>query len=193
MKICIFGASSDRPDKSFFDAAYDLGMRIAKSGHTLVFGAGSSGLMGSCAAGALQCGGQVIGIAPKLFDEPGFLMRECTEIILTGSLSERKEEMMKCSDAIIVLPGGIGTMDEFFEAITLKQLGLLSCPLVLLNTNQFYDPLFEYLSRMAGMGFMSESCLKLLHLCETPEEALRTAMKPEILTGSIRRLQDYNK
>ena len=186
MKICIFGASSDHLDSSFFDAAYDLGKRIANTGHTVLFGAGSSGLMGACASGALQNGGKVIGIAPKMFDEPGFLLRECSEIILTDTLSERKEEMMKCCDSIIALPGGIGTMDEFFEAITLKQLGLLTSPLVLLNTNRFYDPLYEYLCRMSELGFMSENCLKLLRLCETPEDALNAAV-------SIRRLEDYNK
>ncbi len=193
MKICIFGASSDHLEKTYIDASYDLGKRIAEAGHTLLFGAGSSGLMGACAEGALRYNGQVIGIAPKLFDEPGFLLRECTEIIFTESLSQRKEKMMKSCDAIIALPGGIGTMDEFFEAITLKQLGLLSAPLVLLNTNRFYDPLYHFLTRMAFLGFMSESCLKLLHLCETPEEALTAAISPDILKGSIRRLQDYNK
>ena len=193
MKICIFGASSDHLDRIYFDSAYDLGMRIAQSGHTLLFGAGSSGLMGACAKGALQNGGEVIGIAPRLFDEPGFLLRDSTEIIFTETLSERKERMMEACDSIIVLPGGIGTMDEFFEAITLKQLGLLHCPIVLLNTNRFYDPLYCLLQSVAEKGFMSFNCMKLLYICDTPLEAIAAAEMTETLTGSIRRLQDYNQ
>ena len=193
MKICIFGASSDRLDRFYFDAAYELGKKLAEAGHSIVFGAGSSGLMGACAKGALQNGGHVIGIAPSLFNEPGFLLHECSEIILTSSLAERKEEMMKCSDGIIALPGGIGTMDEFFEAITLKQLGLISSPLVILNTDHFYNPLYDYLCKMADLGFMSENCLRLIRVCDTPEEALSSVLTPDNLKGSIRRLQDYNK
>ena len=83
--------------------------------------------------------------------------------------------------------------DEFFEAITLKQLGLISSPLVLLNTDHFYNPLYDYLCKMADLGFMSENCLRLIRVCDTPEEALSSVLTPDSLKGSIRRLQDYSK
>ena len=191
MKICVFGASSNRPDAAFFEAAEQLGRCIAASGDALIFGGGADGLMGACARGAREQGGSIIGIAPKLFDEPGFLLSGCDEFIMTATMAERKEAMLNCSDAFVALPGGIGTMDEFFETVTLKQLGLAAGPLVLLNTGGFYDPLLAFLARMAEGGFMSEACLKLIHVCSTPEEAVAASHLPEEAKGSIRRLEDY--
>ena len=191
MKICIFGASSNRLDDAYFEAAEELGRCIAAGGDTLVFGGGADGLMGACARGAKVRGGRLIGIAPKLFDEPGFLLQDCDEFLMTGTMAERKEQMLQLSDAFIALPGGIGTMDEFFETITLKQLGLAHGPLVLLNTNGFYDPLMAFLTEMAEGGFMSAACLDLVHCVSTPEEAVRAAHLPEEVKGSIRRLEDY--
>ena len=193
MKICVFGASSSRLDPVYFEAAEEMGKRIARGGHTLVFGGGADGLMGACARGAQAAGGKIVGIAPHLFNEPGFLLPECDELILTDSMSSRKEKMFDLSDAILSLPGGIGTMDEFFEAITLRQLGLLRGPLVLLNTSGFYSPLVAYLEKRAALGFMSHSCRDLLRVCDTPSDALKALLRPDGLVGSIRCLEDYTK
>ncbi len=149
MNICIYGASSNQPGEVYFQDAETLGRLIAEAGHTLVFGGGRDGLMGACARGALHAGGRVVGIAPEMFLDPGFLLDSCSEMILTASMAERKEKMLALSDAFICLAGGIGTMDEFFETVTLKQLGLVSGPLVLLNTEEFYTPLLELLQRIA--------------------------------------------
>ena len=189
MNICIFGASSNLPDDKYFREAAALGRLIAEQGHALVFGGGRDGLMGACARAALEKGGRVIGIAPEMFLDPGFLLEGCTEMILTESMSVRKEKMLTLSDAFIALPGGIGTMDEFFETVTLKQLGLIRGPLVLLNTDGFYVPLLNLLHRMAEERFMSEECLGLVRSCETPEEALAAALRPETLQGSLDRLE----
>lgn len=191
MKICIFGASSNRPDAPYFEAAERLGRCLALAGDELVFGGGADGLMGACARGAKAQGGRIIGIAPMLFDEPGFLFSGCDEFVLTATMGERKQRMLELGDAFIVLPGGIGTMDEFFETVTLKQLGLHQGPLVLLNTRGFYDPLAAFLARMAEGGFLSDACLRMVRLCATPEEALAAAHRPEEARGSIRRLEDY--
>ncbi|MBR4394366.1 MAG: TIGR00730 family Rossman fold protein, partial [Oscillospiraceae bacterium] len=120
-----------------------------------------------------------------------FLMRDCDEFLITETMAQRKEQMLRQSEAFVALPGGIGTMDEFFEAITLKQLGLVQGPLILLNTCGFYDRLMELLMQMAEEGFMSANCLKLLQVCDTPEEALEAVRRPEEVRGSIRRLEDY--
>ena len=170
-----------------------MGRLIAEAGHTVVFGGGADGLMGACARGAKAVGGRIVGIAPRMFNEPGILLPECDELILTDSMSARKEKMFSESEAFLALPGGIGTMDEFFEAITLRQLGLLQGTIVLLNTLGFYAPLVAYLEQMAEQGFMSHSCLKLVHLCDTPEAALEALQTPDELTGSIRRLEDYTR
>ena len=193
MKICIFGASSSRLDPVYFEAAEEMGKRIARGGHTLVFGGGADGLMGACARGAKAAGGKIVGIAPRMFNEPGILLPECDELILTDSMAARKETMFSESEAFLALPGGIGTMDEFFEAITLRQLGLLRGQIVLLNTLDFYTPLVSYLGQMAEQGFMSRNCLELVRLCDTPESALEALEIPDELDGSIRRLEDYTR
>lgn len=193
MNICIFGASSSRLDPAFYQDAEQAGRLIALAGHCIVFGGGSDGLMGACARGAKAEGGRIIGIAPKIFNEPGILLPDCDELILTDSMSTRKEQMFSMSDSFLALPGGIGTMDEFFEAITLRQLGLLHGPLVLLNTLGFYSPLVAFLENMAERGFMSRNCLALLRVCDTPDQAIEALLLPDHLDGSIRRLEDYTR
>ena len=193
MKICLFGASSSRLDPAYFQESERMGCLIAEAGHTVVFGGGADGLMGACARGAKAAGGKIVGIAPRMFNEPGILLPECDELILTDTMAARKEIMFSESGAFLALPGGIGTMDEFFEAITLRQLGLLQGTIVLLNTLGFYTPLVAYLEQMAEQGFMSRNCLKLVHLCDTPEDALEALQTPDDLTGSIRRLEDYTR
>ena len=193
MKICVFGASSSRLDPVYFREAEAMGRLLAKAGHSVVFGGGADGLMGACARGAKAAGGRLIGIAPRMFNEPGILLPECDELILTDSMAARKEKMFSESEAFLALPGGIGTMDEFFEAITLRQLGLLKGAIVLLNTEGFYSPLLRYLERMAEQGFMSRNCLGLVRLCDTPEAAMEALAAPDELEGSIRRLEDYTR
>ena len=101
MNICIYGASSNQPGEVYFQDAETLGRLIAEAGHTLVFGGGRDGLMGACARGALHAGGRVVGIAPEMFLDPGFLLDSCSEMILTASMAERKEKMLALSDAFI--------------------------------------------------------------------------------------------
>ena len=112
MKICIFGASSSRLDPVYYHEAEAMGRLLAEAGHTVVFGGGADGLMGACARGAKAAGGKIVGIAPRMFNEPGILLPECDELILTDSMAARKETMFSESEAFLALPGGIGTMDE---------------------------------------------------------------------------------
>ena len=193
MNIGVFGASSSRLEPHFFDAAAEMGALLAKRGHTVVFGGGQEGLMGACAISAKKNGGCIMGIAPRFFDEPGFLLRSCDTFLYTDTMAERKELMVEKSNAFLVLPGGIGTMDEFFEVITLKQIGRAEGPIVLLNTAGFYDPLYAFLLRMAKGGFMSERCLDLIRLCAEPEEAMAALEQEDKLKGNIFRLEDYTR
>ena len=194
MNICIYGASSRKLAKEYYDAAEALGALMAQQGHTLVFGGGQEGIMGAVARGAHAHGGKIIGIAPRFFDQPGILFEECTEFIYTDTMRERKALMEEHSEAFMVLPGGIGTYEEFFEMLTLKQLGRHNKPMVMLNTRGYYNPMAAMLQNTVDEGFMSADCLELYGVCNSPEEALDYILNAKLVTGSIeRKIEDYNK
>lgn len=172
--ICVFGAGSRNLDKAFLEDAYALGRALAQNGYGLVFGGGKTGLMGQVALGAREIGGAVItGIAPAFMDVPGVLYEHCDELILTGTMHERKQMMEAVSDAFIVLPGGAGTFEEFFEVLTQKNLGLHKKAIVLLNTNGFFDPVVELLQEMAAGHFMPSACLSAIQLAGSPDQVIR--------------------
>ena len=191
MNICVFGASSNRLDREFYDKAYELGKALALGGHSLIFGGGASGLMGACADGAREAGGSIVGIAPRFFDEPGILLKDYGELIFTETMSERKAMMEDRAEAFIALPGGIGTYEEFFEVLTLKQLGRHSKPMALLNAAGYFDPLMLMLEKTADGGFMSRDCLSLFALCDSPEQAVNHCVSGKEEPVSIRHLEEY--
>ena len=192
MNICIYGASSATLEPVYYAEAEKLGELLASAGHALVFGGGREGLMGAAARGVHKMGGEIIGIAPRFFDEPGILYEHCTEMLYTDTMRERKQLMEERSQATIVLPGGIGTYEEFFETLTLKQLGRHAKPIAVLNTAGYYDAMAHMLQQTAEQGFMSHSCLRLFALCDTPEQALDHVLHDKPLSGSIKRLSDYH-
>lgn len=122
MKICVFGASGRELDRDYYEAAEELGALIAEHGHTLVFGGSRNGLMGAAAHGAAVCGGKVIGVMPREYDLPDVTFQGCTELIYTDTVAERKRIMQEQSDGFIILPGGLGTLDEFFDTLAQRQL-----------------------------------------------------------------------
>ena len=191
MKICVFGASSETLAKEYFDAARRLGELMAAGGHTLVYGGGNDGLMRACADGVKSGGGTAIGVAPRMFDEGDFLRRDFGELVFTDTMAARKELMRSLAEAFIVLPGGTGTMDEFFETLTLKQLGVQDKAIVLLNTLGYFDPILALLKDMVARGFAGASMPGMISLCTTPEEALARALIPD--TVGKRSRADYNK
>lgn len=193
MKICIYGASSRTLDEIYYTEAEKLGILMAQRGHSLVFGGGAQGLMGAAAKGVHSEGGEILGIAPRFFDEPGILYEHCTEMIFTETMRERKQLMEDKSEACIVLPGGIGTYEEFFEILTLKQLGRSSHGIVMLNTNGYFAPMQALLKHTAQERFMSENCLDIFSVADTPEAALEMLEGYVPQTGNLKRLEDYNK
>ena len=168
MKICVFGASSRDLARVYYDEAYALGAELAARGHAIVFGGGSSGLMGAAARGAKSRGGYLVGVAPRFFDEPGILYELCDEMIFTETMSERKKTMEDMSDAFVTLPGGIGTFEEFFEALTLKQLGRHAKPMALLNTHGYYDALEAMMQRAVDEEFLTSSGRALYRIFTSP-------------------------
>lgn len=172
MNICVYGAASDAVHPAFLEAGRSLGLAMAKRGHRLVFGAGDTGLMGAVARGIQTGGGEMTGVAPKFFQTPGMLYPHCTELILTETMRERKSIMEEKSEAIIMTPGGIGTLDEFFEILTLKQLGRHKKPIAVLNCRGYFDSLLSMLQNAVQEGFLEEKCLSMFQVFENPERLL---------------------
>ena len=168
MKVCVFGASSRDLAQVYYDEAYALGAELARHGHEIVFGGGERGLMGAAAAGARREGARLIGVAPRFFDEPGILYAECDEMISTETMSERKKAMEDMSDAFVTLPGGIGTFEEFFEALTLKQLGRHAKAMAVLNTNGYYDAMEAMIMRAVEEEFFTRSGRALYEVFSEP-------------------------
>lgn len=170
--IVVYGASSADVEPVFSNAAYRLGELIARDGKRLVSGAGSTGLMAAVENGALDAGGTAIGIIPQFMVDNGWLHKGLTETIITPSMHERKNHMAQMADAVIALPGGTGTFEELFEIITWKMLGLFVKPIIILNTDSYYDPLLEMLDRTADRHFMNPVFKRLWAVAATPDEAL---------------------
>jgi len=168
MNICIYGASSSNLDKKYIDSVQILGEEIAIRNHTLVFGGGTQGLMGAAVRGVQKRNGKSIGIAPTFFDTPGILHKTCDEFIFTETMRERKQIMEERSDAFIMVPGGIGTLEEFFEILTLKQLGRHNKPIVVFNINGYYDDLEKMLYKSETEGFMRPVPQKLYESFDNP-------------------------
>ena len=193
MNICVYGASSNDIDRSYIEETEYLGREIAKRGHTLVYGAGANGLMGAVARGVYEENGTIIGVTPSFFNVDGILFENVSELITTETMRERKQIMEDKADAFIVTPGGIGTLEEFFEILTLKQLGRDDRAIVLLNTLGAFDAMLRMLEELAERRFMSKNCLELYFVAGTPEQAMEYLAGYVPRKGSIRRLEDYNK
>ncbi len=172
MTICIYGSAHDEIDKSFLDAGERLGKQLALAGHTLIFGGGACGMMGAIARGMRECGGRIIGISPEFFNVDGVLFDDCTEMIYTADMRSRKEKLEDMADAIIVTPGGIGTMDEFFETMSLKQLKIMNKPLVIFNINGFYDNLIALLENSKNKYFIAPDDLDLYFVSDSISKIL---------------------
>ncbi len=170
--ICIFGASSNKIDRVYTDAAFETGRLIALSGRSMVFGAGTSGLMGAAARGCLSEGGRIIGVIPEKLNKPGIYYENCTEKLVTPTMHERKAAMESMSSAFIALAGGFGTIEELMEVLTLKQLGYTDPAIVILNTNGYFDPLIRQLEKCVSEGFAAPDYLNLWYEAEDPRSAV---------------------
>lgn len=170
--ICVYCASSETIDDCYHQAAERLGTLMGEQGITLINGAGNTGLMRACTDACLGAGGQAIGIIPTFMIENGWCHTGMTTIIATPDMHSRQEKMASQSDGAIVLPGGCGTFAELLELITWRQLGLYRKPLVILNTNGYYDSLLRMLEEAKTKHFMRPQKAPLWEVAVTPEEAL---------------------
>ena len=172
MQITVYSASSGQVPQTYIKAAHELGRLIALGGHTLVNGAGRTGLMGACADACLANGGKAVGVIPQFMIDQGWQHTGMTRLEVTPNMHRRKELMAEMSDACIALPGGVGTLEELLEIITWKQLGLYLNPIVVLNTEGFYNPLLKMLEHAAEEHFMRPAHLDIWKVASSPAEAL---------------------
>ena len=185
--VCVYSASSSKIDKVYFEAAGRLGKLFAERRIRLVNGAGSIGLMRSVADAVLENGGEVTGVIPRFMVEQGWHHTGLTRLVEVESMHERKQLMADLSDAVIALPGGCGTLEELLEVITWKQLGLYLNPIVILNTNDFFDPLLDQLKRAIDENFMRRQHGDIWHVAATPEEAVELVYRVPDWDASIRK------
>ena len=167
--VAVYLGSADIADPVFRQAVIDLACYLAENDITLVFGGSNTGMMKLLADTMLSKNGKVVGVFTKSLPER-LLRHDLTEAIITENLAERKAEMLRRADAIVALPGSIGTLDELFDALAQKKLGLISCHIGVLDVNRFFDPLFELLQNSKDLGFTSEKAFAMLQRGKTPEE-----------------------
>lgn len=172
MRICVYGAASSTVDSHFILEGERLGELIAQRGHSLVYGAGATGLMGAVSRGVQKYNGDVIGVVPEFFTDEEVLNFECNKLIRTKTMRERKQIMEDYASAFIITPGGIGTFEEFFEILTLKQLKQHNKPIVMLNTDGYYNPMLKMMEYSIEKGFLNEKCRVMYPAFASPEEVL---------------------
>ena len=154
MKLCVFCASSAHVDEKYIHAAREIGRLCAEHGWTLVNGAGSEGLMGATSDGCQEAGGKVVGIIPRFMVIRGWMRHGLDQEVIAKDMAERKQMLRDWADAVLVLPGGLGTMEEMFETITQKQLGMFNKPIIIFNQDGYYDLLVEWLTHCQEEHFL---------------------------------------
>ena len=186
--IAVYCASSNKVRASFVDAAERLGELIAADGRRLVYGDGGIGLMAAVARGALKAGGEVVGVIPQFMVDQGWNNADSTQTIVTQTMHERKATICNISDAMVALPGGIGTFEELLECLTWKQLGLHHNPVVILNTDCYYDKLLACIDLMVDEQMMRPIHKEMFVVVNTPEEVLPAIMNAPEWDPNTRRL-----
>jgi uncharacterized protein (TIGR00730 family) len=172
MTICVFASSSSRIDKEYAAAASNLGLLLAQAKIDVVYGGGGIGLMGKLADAVLENRGRITGVIPSFMKDEGWDHRAISEMIITSDMGERKKKMFAMADAVVALPGGVGTLEELTEAMTLKQLGLYHGPIIILNTLNFYDSFIDFLEHMVSGNFLRYEHKGMWEIAGTAEEVM---------------------
>lgn len=184
--ICVYCGSSDKMRQEYMTAAYQMGRALAARDLEIVYGAGSTGLMGALADGALDSGGKVTGIIPGYFNTPVLAHPRLTRLEVVNTIHERKARLIELADAFIALPGGFGTFEELFEALTWAQIGLHRKPVGLLNTQHYFDPLLALIEHAHREGFIYDEHKALFTSAEDPETLLN-ALEKHVLPDGLDR------
>jgi uncharacterized protein (TIGR00730 family) len=172
MTVCIFASSSSQIDERYVEAASELGYLLARAEMNVIFGGGGIGLMGVLADAIIESNGSITGVIPSFMNDEGWGHPRVIDMIVTTDMGDRKKNMFSRADAVVALPGGIGTLEELTEAITLKQLGLFKGPVVILNTIGFYNSFIDLMAQMIAGNFMRQEHEGMWEIAETPQEVI---------------------
>ncbi len=185
--ICVYCGSSTQVNPLYFETARQLGKIFAKNDIEAIYGGGSIGLMGTLADSILENNGKIVGIIPRFMVEENWEHNNLSELIIVETMHERKEKMAFMSDAAVALPGGCGTMEELLEVITWKQLGIFTKPIVIVNTNNYFDPLIAMLEKAVNENFMRELHKNIWTVVENAEQVLYAINNATVWDNSIRK------
>lgn len=186
--VAIYCASSNQVRSSYMEAARRLGELFAQAGIRLIYGDGGIGLMAAAANSALDAGGEVLGVIPQFMVDAGWNNPRSTRTIITQTMHERKATIVNETEAMVALPGGIGTFEELLECLTWKQLGLHTCPVVILNTDGYYDRLLDCIDYMIDEQMMRPIHREMFTVVNTPEEVIPAILASADWDPSTRRL-----
>lgn len=192
-KVCVYCASSQKIDQVFFAATEKLAIHLVEQNIEVVFGGGSSGLMGKLADTVLEHKGKIKGIMPRFMNEVEWGHKKVTDFEFTDTMHERKARFLEDIDGIIALPGGTGTLEELLEAITLKRLGIFTKPIVILNTDDYYEPLRRMLDRTVERNFMQPRHQEMWQFVNKPEEVLPALLKAPEWDEDAIKYATYNR
>ncbi len=179
---CVYGGASDHIDEKIRNKVHRLGNIITDAGYSLVYGAGATGCMGAVARGVTENGGYVMGISPyfmSTFEE----IYDCDNTVMVDTMSERKTLMEKHADVFLIAPGGIGTMDELFQVLTLKYLKQISAPIIVINIDGFYDSLLKLIEDIVSFGAAKESLFDLFEVVNSVEDTRLAEILAEVIKG----------
>ena len=192
MRICVYGAASPTIDPEYIQKVEIMGKELVARGHSLVFGGGGNGLMGAAARGVRTAGGYILGVIPKFFDEEKVeaICDFCDELIQPDTMRQRKQIMEDNADAFIVTPGGIGTFEEFFEILTLKQLCRHNKPIVLYNLKGYYNDLNQVMEESIKKNFIRDNCRELYQITDDLEQLFAYIEAPAQQIHTVKELKD---
>jgi len=192
MRICVYGAASPAIDPEYMELVEQMGKEMVSRGHSLVFGGGGNGLMGAAARGVRSAGGHILGVIPKFFDEENVeaICDFCDELIQPNTMRERKQIMEANADAFIVVPGGIGTFEEFFEILTLKQLCRHNKPIAIYNLKGYYDEINHAMNEAMKKNFIRDNCKELYFTTDDLSELFTYIENPAKEIRTVKELKD---
>lgn len=192
MRICVYGAASPTIDNEYIVKTEIMGAEMVKRGHSLVFGGGGNGLMGAAARGVKSEGGYILGVIPRFFDEENIeaICNTCDELIQPETMRQRKQIMEDNSDAFIVVPGGIGTYEEFFEILTLKQLCRHTKPIAIYNILGYYNELNHTMEQAIKKNFIKENCMDLFKMFDNLDDLFNYIEAPVEITHTVKDLKE---
>lgn len=192
MRICVYGAASPSIDQEYIEKVEKMGEEMAKRGHSLVFGGGANGLMGAVARGMRKENGRIVGVIPKFFGQESVeeVSLICDQLIETETMRERKQIMEDNADGFIVAPGGIGTFEEFFEILTLKQLCRHDKPIAIYNIKGYYNEILVALDEATRKNFIRGGCKDLYFASENLDEIFRYVETENTVTRNLKDLKE---